>query len=105
MKIYRALRIAFKPTAGTAVFLGIIAAMALIQFVVIEPQSLSMVIAYVLGYLLFALSLKLILGAVFGIFVKHSGDTLPRGLMLLLAFILSVGAMLLLAPLLSEYAR
>jgi len=105
MKIYQALRIAFKPATGTAVFLGIIAAMALIQSVVIEPQSLSMVVACVLGYLLLALSLKLILGAVFGIFVKYSGDTLPRGTMFLLAFILSVGAMFLLAPLLSEYAK
>ena len=104
MSIGRVLGIAFLPAAGTVIFLGIVVLMALIQFVVIEPQAVSKVAAYALGYMFLALSLKLILGAVFGVFVETAGDALPRGAMLLLALVLTASGMFLLAPLLSEYA-
>lgn len=104
MSIGRAFRIAFLPSVGTMIFLGIVVGMTLVQFMVIEPQAFLMVAKYALGYLFLALSLKLVLGAMFGIFVGKTKEALPRGAMLLLAFVLLVSGMFLLAPLLLEYA-
>jgi len=104
MSISRALKITFSPLVGTAIFLVIVVVMALVQFLVIEPESLPQAAVYALGYLTFALSLKLILGAVFGLFVGRADVAPPRGAMLLIALILIVGGMFLLMPLLSEYA-
>lgn len=104
MNIGRALKIAVSPLIGTAIFLGIVVAMALIQFLLIEPESVSQAVVYALGYLAFAISLKLVLGAVFGLFISQVDGVPPRGAMLLLALILMAGGMFLLMPLLSEYA-
>lgn len=104
MNIGRALKIAVSPLIGTAIFLGIVVAMALIQFLLIEPESVSQATIYALGYVAFAISLKLILGAIFGLFISHSDSAPPRGAMLLLALILMVGGMILFMPMLSEYA-
>ena len=82
----------------------IVAAMALVQFAAIKPAPLSQAAVYALGYLAFVLNLKLISGAVFGLFIGQADGATPRGAMLLLALILMVGGMFLLTPLLSGYA-
>ncbi len=105
MSIGGALKIAFSPLVGTAIFYGIVFAMALISMLVIEREPLSQAIAYALGYLAWAMSLKLILGAVFDVFVGQFDGVLLRGTMLLLATILAIGGMILLMPFLSEYAN
>ena len=105
MDINRALKIAFKPVVGTAIFLAVVAIMAVVQFAGIEAQTPTMTIAYTLGYLFFALSLKLILSAVFGVFVETIGEALPRGAMFILAFIFLMIGLLLLVPLLDDFIR
>ncbi len=103
MSISRAAKIAFLPPVGTAIYLGIIVVMAIVQFGTIESTAPSQVVAYVFGYFAFALSLKLILSAVFGLFVGKSHVVLPRKAMLLLAVILMIVGMFLLMPFLVEY--
>jgi len=103
MNIRRAIIIAFLPPVGTIIYLGIVASMTLIQFIIVESKTSLQLIIFVLGYLFLALSLKLILGAIFGIFIGCAGDKIPRGAMLLLAFILIASGMFLLAPLLCGY--
>lgn len=104
MNIGRALKIAVSPLIGTVIFLGIIVAMALIQFLLIDSKSLSQATVYILGYMAFAISLKLVLGAVVGLFIGQADGAPPRGAMLLLALALMASGLFLLMPLLSEYA-
>ncbi len=104
MSIGRVVKIAFSPLVGTTTLLGIVVATTLLQFLVIEHETLPQAAFYAIGYVAFTLSLKLILGAVFGLFVNQASGVSPRGSMLLLALILMIGGMFLLMPLLSEYA-
>jgi hypothetical protein len=104
MNIYRVLKIVFFPAKGSAIFLGTVVIMALIQFVLINPQVLLKVTAYTFGYVFWALSLKLILGVIFGVFVEITEEHSPRGMMLLFALVLIASGMILLAPLLLEHS-
>ena len=59
MNMGKALKIAFRPRRGTAIYLGIMAAMALLEFAVIEHQPLLRVLMFTLAYLFLALAMKL----------------------------------------------
>jgi hypothetical protein len=104
MSIRQAVKITFLPALGTAVFLVLVGSMALIQFLVVEPEVPSRATRYTLGYIATALSLKSILGAVFGLFVGRENQTFPRGAMLFLATVFALAGTFLLLPLLLDHA-
>lgn len=105
MNMGKALKIAFRPRKGTAIYLGIMAAMALVEFAIIEHQLFSRVVMFTLGSVLMALAVKLYAHVSFPLFLRCADHTLPRGSMFVLAVILHVSGGLLLLPLLWEHAQ
>ncbi len=105
MIVMKILKFIFTPALGTIIFLAVVALMALIQFLAFDYQELLAATAYMIGYLLLALSLKLIMSAVLGVFVKNLAESIPRKTILLTAIALLTCGIFLLAPLLSDYAR
>lgn len=80
MSIVRALKVMVHPPVGTAIYLGILAALVIVQFVFIVPQPLLKAGAFTLGFLFLALGLKLFASAVIGVYESYLGDALPGGL-------------------------
>ena len=103
MNMGEALKIAFRPRRGTAIYLGIMAAMALLEFAVIEHQPLLRVLMFTLAYLFLALAMKLYIHVFFPLFLRCADHTLPRGSMFLLAVIFHASAVGLISPLLLDH--
>ncbi|WP_346914755.1 hypothetical protein [uncultured Roseibium sp.] len=52
MNLGKALKIAFRPRKGTAIYLGIVAALAIVEFATIEHQPFLRVLMFTFAYLL-----------------------------------------------------
>jgi len=98
MSIVRALKVMLHPPVGTAIYMGILVAQGIVQFVFIDPQPLMKAGAFMLVILFMALGSKLFMGAViggyfasavFGGYEGYLGDALPRGLKRILSPVLS----------------
>ena len=82
---------------------SIMAAMALLEFAVIEHQPLLRVLMFTLAYLFLALAMKLYIHVFFPLFLRCADHTLPRGSMFLLAVIFHASAVGLISPLLLDH--
>lgn len=103
MNVRQTVIIAFTPLRGTLIYLGIFVLQAFVYFIIIEPVRFFVAIKITIACLLMALSLKLFMGAIFGLFAGNVEETLPRGAMLLMALLLSIVGMILIVPFLQSY--
>ncbi len=105
MRMGEAIKIAFLPQTGTAIYLAINAVLFLVGCLFIEPQPFWNILSATLGCVLLALAGKLYIGVFFGLTFGIVGDDPPRGSMLLMAVILHICSGAFIFPFLIEYGR
>jgi hypothetical protein len=100
MKIRLALRVAVTPRRVMTLFIGALGLIGLIETLLINPQSTFVSVSTAFSYMLYGLCLKLVAGAMYGLFVDVEIARLPRGTMFFLAMLFAVAGTVLLVPLL-----